>query len=112
MKHVLLIALLSAAPLAAQAEDTPPSMMERGMQLFLEGLAQEMEPALDEFRELTEEFGPAMRGFIQQMGPALGDLMERVDDWSLYELPEVLPNGDIIIRRKSDAPPLEDPIEI
>lgn len=112
MKRFVLIAMLSAAPLAAQAEETPPSMMERGMQLFFEGLAQEMEPALDEFRELADEFGPAMRGFVQQMGPALGDLMERVDDWTLYDLPEVLPNGDIIIRRKPDAPPLDDAIEI
>ena len=86
--------------------------MERGLNMFLEGLADEMEPALDEFRSLADEFGPALRDFAQQMGPALGDLMERIDDWSLYELPEVLPNGDIIIRRKQDAPPLDDPSEI
>ncbi|MEL7099513.1 MAG: hypothetical protein AAGM84_11850 [Pseudomonadota bacterium] len=82
------------------------------MQLFLEGLAQEMEPALGELSELAQEFGPALRGFAEAMGPALRDLMERVDDWALYELPEILPNGDIIIRRKSDAPPLDTPIDI
>ena len=111
MKRFALILLLAAAPAAAQDEN-PPSLMERGLNMFLEGLADEMEPALDEFRSLADEFGPALRDFAQQMGPALGELMERSDDWSLYELPEVLPNGDIIIRRKQDAPPLDDPIEI
>ena len=81
---------LCAAPLAAQEEE-PPSMMERGAQQFLEGLLLEMEPAFE-----------SMRGFMDQMGPALTDLMSEIEDWSVYEAPEVLPNGDIIIRRKPD----------
>ena len=34
-------------------------------------------------------------------------------DWSAYEAPEMLPNGDIIIRRKPDHPltPPETPTE-
>jgi len=111
MRRLALILCLVAAPAAAQEEDGP-SLMERGMQLFFEGLSQEMEPAFNEFRDLAEQFGPALGDFMQEMGPALGDLMERIDDWSLYELPEILPNGDIIIRRKPDAPPLDEPIEI
>ncbi len=68
------------------------------MQQFLEGLLEEMEPAFE-----------GMRGFMAEMGPALGELMEEVEDWSRYEAPEVLPNGDIIIRRKPDeSPPPED----
>jgi hypothetical protein len=44
------------------------------------------------------------------MGPALRDLMDQVGDLSAYHAPEVLPNGDIIIRRKTpqemqDIPP-------
>jgi hypothetical protein len=35
------------------------------------------------------------------------DIMDEVKDWSVYEAPEMLPNGDIIIRRKPDAPPPE-----
>lgn len=77
-----------ASPLAAEADD-PPSIMERGAQQFLEGLLLEMEPAFE-----------SMRGFMEQMGPALSDLMGEVEDWSVYEAPEILPNGDIIIRRK------------
>ncbi|MEP2641916.1 hypothetical protein [Roseobacter sp.] len=91
--------VLMLGPVAA--EDAPPSVMERGVQQFLEGLLLDMEPAFD-----------SMRGFIEQMGPALADLMHEVQDWSVYEAPEILPNGDIIIRRKPepaqdqpDAPP-------
>jgi hypothetical protein len=28
-----------------------------------------------------------------------------IDDLSAYEMPERLPNGDILIRRRADAPP-------
>jgi len=34
------------------------------------------------------------------LGPALRDLEEKIDDLNAYLPPEVLPNGDIIIRRK------------
>jgi hypothetical protein len=83
MKQILAIPLVTvmlSAPLAAQ--DQGPSLMERGAQLFIEGLIDEMSPALDEIAALLEE----------------------VDDWSVYAAPEVLPNGDIIIRRKPDLP--------
>lgn len=84
----------AATPLAAQ-DDAPPSLMERGAQQFLEGLLQEMEPALD-----------GMREFMDEMGPAMMELLEEVKDWSNYEPPEVLENGDIIIRRKPDPTPV------
>ncbi|MGZ2258679.1 hypothetical protein [Roseobacter sp. A03A-229] len=81
------------APGLAAEEADPPSMMERGAQQFLEGLLLEMEPAFE-----------SMRGFMDHMGPALADLMGQIEDWSAYEAPEMLPNGDIIIRRKPDEP--------
>lgn len=71
-------------------------MMERGAQDFLEGLLLEMEPAWREFQ-----------GFMDEMGPAMIDLMDEIKDWSAYEAPEILDNGDIIIRRK---PAPQDPI--
>lgn len=111
MKQLAALAL-SIAVLAAplRAEEPPAegrSLMEQGMELFFEGLRDEMSPALRDLRDLAGEYGPQMRSFFQQMGPALGDLMSKVGDWSRYELPEVLPNGDVIIRRKADAPPYE-----
>ena len=90
-----------ALPVAAQ-EDEGPSLMERGAQLFFEGLTQEMAPALDDLRGLAEEFGPAMQGFFEEMGPAFVEIMDEVKDWSMYHPPEILPNGDIIMRRKVD----------
>lgn len=89
---ILLALQCVAQPVTAQDEDTP-SMMERGAQQFLEGLLLEMEPAFD-----------GMRGFMDEMGPALTDLMGQIEDWSVYEAPEILDNGDIIIRRKPDKP--------
>ncbi len=93
------------APSAGLAEEEDaPSMMERGAQQFLEGLLLEMEPAFE-----------SMRGFMEQMGPALADLMEEIEDWSAYEPPEILPNGDIIIRRKPEdapAPELQPQIDL
>ncbi len=101
MKHVIALSLcLTAAPAFAQDSDAP-SLIERGAQMFLEGLMKEMEPALGEL----EKVGPSLRSFAQEMGPALTELLENVEDWTAYQPPEVLPNGDIIIRRKTpDAP--------
>ena len=102
MRHIAAIALLVtlSAPAASAQDDEPPSLMERGAQMFLEGLMKEMGPAID-----------GMQDFVREMGPALRDLMEEVKDWSVYHAPEMLPNGDIIIRRKdpSETPDMDAP---
>ncbi len=110
MRKLFVIAVstsLLTAPALAE-EDDGLSIMERGAQLFFEGLLKEMEPALEEFSGLADEMGPALRDFAQEMGPKLSELMEQVEDWSVYQAPEMLPNGDIIIRRNPDHP-LEKP---
>ncbi len=104
-RKLILIAVcasLVALPLAAEEEviEDGPSLMEQGAQLFFKGLQQEMEPALEGLRQFAEEIGPEMQSFWMQMGPALSDLAAKVEDWSAYHPPEMLPNGDIIIRRK------------
>lgn len=88
-----LVLPVGTATVVAAQEEPPSSLMERGAQQFLEGLLQEMEPALE-----------GMMNFLEQMGPAMRDIMDEVKDWSVYEAPEMLPNGDIIIRRKPDLP--------
>lgn len=102
-----LLALLPHGPV--QAEASSPSLMERGLEMFLDGLQEGLGPSLTELQELMDQFGPSVRGFLQEMGPALADIAKEVQDWSVYELPEILPNGDIIIRRKPAQP--EAPIE-
>ncbi|WP_299150507.1 hypothetical protein [uncultured Tateyamaria sp.] len=109
MKHVILsLCLIGATPAMAQDAESGPSLMERGAQMLMEGLRREMEPALEDLQGLAEEFGPSLQGFMRQMGPGLRDLLEDVQDWSVYEVPEMLDNGDIIIRRK---PPVEPPVD-
>ncbi|WP_223422970.1 hypothetical protein [Tateyamaria pelophila] len=101
MKRILLIISLGlSAPAYAEDSTDGLSLMERGAQLLMEGLMQEMEPALDNLKELADEFGPALESFSTQMGPALRGLLAEVEDWSVYHPPEMLDNGDIIIRRK------------
>lgn len=83
--------------------------MERGAEMFFRGILGELEPQIDEFRNFAQEAEPLMQEFADHMGPALVDLLAKIDDLSNYEAPEILPNGDIIIRRRPDAPVLTDP---
>ncbi|MEL6954411.1 MAG: hypothetical protein AAFN09_06500 [Pseudomonadota bacterium] len=92
---------LAALPGQATAQDENDALRD-GLELFgegarrlLEGLGQEMEPMLDELRPFFEE----------DMLPFLQGLADQIDDLAVYEMPERLPNGDIIIRRRPDAPP-------
>jgi hypothetical protein len=113
MKQPVLAASLALAlttPAIAQEEDRGLSLMEEGARLFFRGILQEMEPALDEMQDLAEDLRPALRDFAATMGPALQDLLSEVEDWSVYHPPEMLPNGDIILRRKTpkDPAPLDE----
>lgn len=67
------------------------SLMEEGARRFLEGLGDEMRPAL---RELAGKMGPMLR-----------ELSALIDDLDAYHMPERLPNGDIILRRKTPQEP-------
>jgi hypothetical protein len=105
MKHAVLILALALAPLPALAQESPapeaeegPSLMERGLALFFEGFRQELEPALE-----------GMGDALTELQPALDSMMGMIDDITNYSMPEMLENGDIIMRRKPDAPPVEPP---
>jgi hypothetical protein len=108
----LLAALLAAAPLAAgeHAPGAEPraeieeglSLLQRGAEALLRGLRQEMEPALD---RMAEE----LAGLAARLDPILRDLAALIDDVTAYEAPVILPNGDILIRRRPDAPAYAPP---
>jgi len=102
-RYVTLIAFagLTAFPVVAKANDESPSLLEQGAKLFIEGLVQEMEPAVSDLLGMAENLEPALREFALEMGPALIEILGQIEDLSTYHLPEILPNGDIIIRKKT-----------
>lgn len=102
-RFILCLSLSLATPAIAAEDEDGKSMMQRGAELFFKGLTEQMEPAIEDLKTLTEDMGPELLEFFSSMGPALGELLEEVEDWSVYERPEMLPNGDIIIRRKPDT---------
>lgn len=66
---------------------------------------------LKQFEELSEQAKTALEGMVEdlgptleELGPALEGLADKIGDLSLYEPPEVLENGDILIRRKKPKP--------
>ncbi|MFZ3581015.1 hypothetical protein ACOI1H_02435 [Loktanella sp. DJP18] len=104
---------LTAAPVAAQMADppteqqeTPPGrdLIEEGAKLLFRGLLNEAEPTLRDLQDFADQVGPRMRELTDQMGPALADILALIDDIKNYSAPELLPNGDIIIRRTPEAP--------
>lgn len=103
---LLALTLILSGPALAQ---TPPqseeveegfSLMEEGAKLLLKGLMSEMEPTLDEMGKALSEMEPALR----DLQPKMLELLALVDDLTNYDAPERLENGDILIRRKPDAP--------
>lgn len=112
-RFALAFALLFAPPLAAQVppEAPPPvpaedglSLMERGAQLLLRQFLNEVGPKVGEVQE-------GLKDALAALEPALRELLEMIGDIRYYEAPERLPNGDILLRRKPDAPPLTGPLK-
>lgn len=118
MKHFILVACLSL-PLPTLSQDTVPdeseleegfSLMEEGAKLLFRGLMSEVEPRIDELSGLVSELEPALEMLATEMGPALLEVIQSLDSVRYYDAPEILPNGDIIIRRKEDAPEYVPPV--
>ncbi len=93
MRHAVILATLlamSPAPSLAEGE----SDISRGADLLREGLGLMLEGMLEEMRPAAEDWA---RGWAE--------LVSLLGDYSAYELPEILPNGDILIRRKHPLSP-------
>jgi len=98
------LALLVAPALAedeSASVDEGFSLLREGARILMESMLKEMEPAM---RDMQEDFGAVLR----EMEPALRDLGGMIGDLRNYHPPEKLPNGDIIIRRKTPAEVLTD----
>ncbi|CUH76547.1 hypothetical protein [Tropicibacter naphthalenivorans] len=112
MKRFVPVLALTLMTTPAMAEEEGLSLMEEGARLFMRGLMDEMEPALKDLEGMARDMGPMLDDFMAEMGPALRDLMDQVEDWSLYHPPEILPNGDIILRRKTPEEVEQEAIEL
>jgi hypothetical protein len=91
-----LIATLSATPLAAQ-EGSPQaeegwSLLREGAGLLFDSFRSEIEPGLQEMADALAGAEPMLRELMGMMGE-VGN----------YHAPEIQPNGDILIRRKTPA---------
>ena len=96
-----------ALPVLAQDDGVPPIVEEENApQLFdlfermLRGFMRDVEPQMRELERGFSELEPELQRFLQQLR-----------DMTQYHPPEVLPNGDILIRRRGtdDVPPETDP---
>ncbi len=113
---VVLSLLVAAAPVGAQVtvppRDTAPDAApeadpDAGPEADPNAgpdLPSDMQDGLDLLGEGTRRL---LQGLSSELGPALDALRERLDDLDAYYPPEMLPNGDIIIRRRT---PLETEI--
>jgi hypothetical protein len=59
----------------------------------------------DLLEDLSRELAPLMQELTARLDPYLRQLTDMLGDLSGWEAPEVLPNGDILIRRRSPQPP-------
>ena len=82
------------------------------------GLALTAPAEADTAGDLKDELGEAFRQFFEEMRPHLDEALRMlegfeglnaIDDPRHYRMPEILPNGDIIIRRREDAPAFRRP---
>ena len=112
MKKLTLALILAATPALAQeapatpeAEDDGFSLMEEGMKLLFRGFMTEAQPALDEMGQALEQMKPALDALGQEIGPKITELFAIVDDFTNYDMPVILPNGDILIRRNAPLAP-------
>ena len=100
--------ILAITPASAQ---TPPLSngfeWKRSMD-GVENLLDELENGLAGWKERlhgwVEGAETTLWEFLGEMEPVMIELMDLVGDWSLYERPDMLPNGDVIIRRKQGEP--------
>lgn len=103
-------ALAQDTPFQMPRADTPPPGTDRPYELpdedgggLLEGLLNDfVTRAQPHLEGLARDIG----GLMEDYRPVFEEMSQLVDDIGNYEMPpERLPNGDILIRRKADAPP-------
>lgn len=101
MTRLVTLGLIAALTLPqtvvpATAQETSPqaeegwSLLREGTRLLFESFRSEMEPALQDMADAIAGAEPMLRDLLGMMGEVRN-----------YHAPEILPNGDILIRRKT-----------
>lgn len=74
-----------------------------------------MDDLLKQFGDLSNNAQTLLEGWVAELGPKLEELgptlegfANKIEDMSAYHPPEVLKNGDIIIRKKTPTEPKSD----
>lgn len=110
--RTLVLALLIAAPPAFADEGAPRTFLDDLFEEFANRTEDAMRDMIEdiqpEFEEFLNELGPEVEDLMGRIVPELQELADELGGMVLYELPEVLPNGDIIIRRRRTAPPVPE----
>ena len=84
-------ALLAMSPSAIHAESLPETLRD---------FSEQAESLLsDEARRAAERLLPMIETLMERLPIVIDNLPD-------YEMPEIMPNGDIIIRRKRTLPPI------
>lgn len=96
MKHVLPLFLIASLATPVVADDAP-------MADLLKRFGELSDNAQTLLKSWADELGPK----LEELGPALENLATKLGDLNAYHPPEVLENGDIIIRRKTPLPKAE-----
>lgn len=86
------------APAGRPGAPDPGDLIARGVESVLQDFLGRAQPHL-------EGLANDLQGLARDYGPALNELSGLIDDIGNYEPPQRLPNGDVLIRRKADAPP-------
>ena len=118
LKKSLVALTISAAlalPVLAQdwqmPRDSDPPMGDApgGQQKPLGDFESELDGAMNDlFNRLQPHLnalGDELANTMNDFAPALNEISGLIDDIGNYERPERLENGDILIRRRADAPP-------
>lgn len=99
MKYTLLALCLLITPATGEVPPAAPgdvdqglSLLQEGAKLLFRGFIAEVEPSLDD-----------MSAAIAAAGPQIMQLLALIDDLQNYHAPELLENGDILLRRKTPA---------
>lgn len=87
MNQLTAVLILCTLPHASMAQDAP----------------KDDAPLTEEFNKLADGMRKLLESFSDDVAPMMEGLAEQLKGLDAYHPPEVLPNGDIIIRRKTPS---------